>query len=138
MEKYGKFVAELKDDQLAALVEVMFLAADADGEFTPDERKQFIGSIEMLTDKALPEAKAAELLESAEQALLGSTRAERLGSIKQRLPEEGTRRLALALAIQVTAADGLIRTSERELILEAADALGLDGDTAANMVRDLT
>jgi tellurite resistance protein len=48
------------------------------------------------------------------------------------------RKLALALAIQITAADGIIRTSERELILETAAALDVDGDTAADMVRDLT
>jgi len=46
--------------------------------------------------------------------------------------------LALALAIQVAAVDGIIRTSERELIFDTADALGIDGDTAADMVRDLT
>ena len=41
------------------------------------------------------------------------------------------------MAIQVTAADGIIRTSERELIMETADALEVDRDEAADLVRKL-
>jgi tellurite resistance protein len=58
--------------------------------------------------------------------------------VKERLPDLTARKLALSLAIQVTAADGVVRTSERELIMETAEALGIDGDTAADMVADLT
>jgi tellurite resistance protein len=45
--------------------------------------------------------------------------------------------VALSLAIQVTAADGIIRTSERELIMDTADALEIDRDEAANLVLKL-
>ena len=40
--------------------------------------------------------------------------------------------------VQVTAADGIIRTSERELILETAETLDIDRDEAADLVRDLS
>ena len=64
-------------------------------------------------------------------------RATRLQSVKDRLPEAAARKVGLALAIQVTAADGIIRTSERELILETAEALDIDSGEAADMVQKL-
>jgi tellurite resistance protein len=39
------------------------------------------------------------------------------------------------MAVKVMAADGIIRTSEREMLLEAAASLGLDGDLAADIVK---
>ena len=58
--------------------------------------------------------------------------------MKERLPEAGARRVALALAVQVMAADGIIRTSERELIMETAEVLEIDANDAANMVKSVS
>jgi hypothetical protein len=44
------------------------------------------------------------------------------------------REAALAMAIRLTAVDGIVRTAEREWILSAAEALEIDGDKAADMV----
>ncbi len=66
-----------------------------------------------------------------------SGRDARLAAVKARLPDQNARRLALSLAIQITAADGIVRTSERELIMDTAAALDIDGDTAADLVKDL-
>ena len=74
------------------------------------------------------------LLDRAKKDLEASGREARLSAVKERLPDAGARKVALSLAIQVTAADGIIRTSERELILETADALEIDRDEAANLV----
>jgi len=49
------------------------------------------------------------------------------------MPESGIR----LRAVLDTAADGIIRTSERELILDVADALEIDRDEAADLVRDI-
>ena len=65
-------------------------------------------------------------------------RSARLAAVKERLPDAAARKVALSLAIQVTAADGIIRTSERELILETAETLDIDRDEAADLVRDLS
>ncbi len=124
--------------QLEALVEMMFLAASADGELADEEKKLFESSIESLTDGKLGGAALSALLDRAKQELDGSSRDARLASVKERLPDGGARKVALALAIQVTAADGIIRTSERELIMDTADALEIDRDEAADLVRDLT
>jgi uncharacterized membrane protein YebE (DUF533 family) len=131
-------VENLSDEKLEALIEMMVLAASADGEFSQEEREHFQKSVESLSDNRLSKDKVGELLERAQKELESSGRDARLASVKQRLPDAGARKVALALAIQVTAADGLIRTSERELIMDTAEALEIDRDEAADLVRDLT
>ena len=89
------------------------------GEFSPVERAHFLKSIESLTTGRLPTARLAQLVAEASEALLREGREARLLSVKSRLPDKGSRRVALSMAVQVTAADGIIRTSERELIMDA-------------------
>jgi tellurite resistance protein len=136
--EHKSLVIALGEGKLEALVEIMFLAASADGDFSDVERNYFVDSVESLTDGRLSKQRLEELLASAKRELAGSNRSERLRAVRQRLPDAGARKVALALAIQVTAADGIIRTSERELILESAEALEIDRDEAADMVRDLS
>jgi len=78
------------------------------------------------------------LLDRAKKDLDASGREARLSAVKERLPDAGARKVALALAIQVTAADGIIRTSERELIMDTAEALEIDRDEAADLVAKLS
>jgi tellurite resistance protein len=131
-------VRALGDAKLEALVEVMFLAASADGDFSEVERTHFLKSVESLTDGRIAQARLETLVNEASSALERDGRQARLASVKARLPEANARRVALSLAIQVTAADGIIRTSERELILETAEALEIDRDDAANLVKELS
>ncbi len=133
----GNDLQALGEAKLEALVEAMFLAASADGEFSPVERAHFLKSVESLTDGRLATAQLAQLVAEAGEALEREGRKARLLSVKSRLPDAGSRRVALSMAIQVTAADGIIRTSERELILETAEVLEIDRDEAANLVRTL-
>lgn len=131
-------VQGLENAKLDALVEVMFLAASADGDFSDVERQHFLQSVESLTDGRLSSAALSTLLDKAQVDLAASGRKARLQAVKERLPDAGARKVALSLAIQVTAADGIIRTSERELILETAEALEIDADEAANLVAKLS
>jgi tellurite resistance protein len=112
----------------------MFLAAFADGDFGQEERVHFVESIESLTDRSLSGSTLEQLVTKITADLAGEGRPARLASVKKRLDDAGARRAALALAIQLTAADGIIRTSERELILEAAEALDVPRDMAADLV----
>jgi tellurite resistance protein len=128
----------LGEAKLEALIEAMYLAASADGEFSTVERAHFLKTMESLTTGRLPTARLAELVGEASDALEREGRAARLQSVKSRLPDQGSRRVALSLAIQVTAADGIIRTSERELIMETAQVLEIDRDEAANLVSELS
>jgi tellurite resistance protein len=128
-----EFVLQLADREVAALVEMMFLAAAADGQVDPEELLQLSSSIERVTNGAVQVERARSLVEAAQTALAGSDRAQRLQAVKEALPAP-QRKHALLLAIQVAAADGRIRTAERELILETAQVLEIDGDTAADLV----
>jgi len=134
----AKQLRELSDPKLEALVEMMFLAASADGEFSDVERTHFKSSVESLTDGRVSGEKLELLLSQARTNLEGSGREARLASVKERLPDPGARKVALSLAIQVTAADGIIRTSERELIMETAEALEIDPAEAADLVKKLS
>ena len=131
-------VQGLSNAKLEALVEMMFLAASADGDFSDVERKHFLQSVESLTDGRLAKAALEGLLDRAKTDLEASGREARLAAVKERLPDPGARKVALSLAIQVTAADGIIRTSERELIMDTAEALEIDRDEAANLVIKLS
>lgn len=131
-------VSGLSNAKLEALVEMMFLAASADGDFSDVERQHFLQSVESLTDGRLAKPALEGLLERAKTDLTASGREARLAAVKERLPDPGARKVALSLAIQVTAADGIIRTSERELILETAEALQIDRDEAADLVSKLS
>ena len=129
--------------ELRALVETMVLAADADGEFTDDERQLLVTSIQGLAkgtehESALSGEALTKLMASIEQKLAADGRAKRIEVIKDRLVGEGAHQAALGLAIVVTAADGIVRTSERELIFELAEAFEIDQDTAADLVRQIT
>jgi tellurite resistance protein len=134
----ANMVMGLSNAKLEALVEMMFLAATADGDFSDVERAHFLKSVESLTSGRLDKSQLEGLLAGAKKELDAHGRAARLSAVKERLPDAGARKVALSLAIQVTAADGIIRTSERELIMETAQALEIERDEAADLVIKLT
>jgi uncharacterized tellurite resistance protein B-like protein len=119
-------------ESLEAIVELLYLAASADDEFSEDERAHFKSSVESLTDRKVDDLDA--LVSKVEAAVKAEGVDARLASVKARLPEPRAREAALAMAIRLTAVDGIVRTSEREWILSAAEALDIDGDKAADMV----
>jgi len=131
-------VHDFDEPKLHALIEVMFLAAYSDGEFSEEERKHFKRSVLSLTDERLTDERLDALIASMQADFQASGRDARLQVLKQSLPDPGARKVALTLAIQVMAADGIVRTAERELIIEVADLLEIDRDVAANLVAGLT
>lgn len=130
-------IRELDDPKLEALVETMFLAAFADGDFGEEERVSFLANVESLTDRRVSGDTLGRLMTRILEDLQASGRKARLASVKDRLPDAAARKIALGLAIRVLAADGIIRTSEREMILDAAEALEVDRDEAADLVKEL-
>jgi tellurite resistance protein len=136
MSDTSKSLAGFDAAGLEAMIETMFLAAHADGEFSDEERAHFAKSVESLTDGRMAGEPLRELLSRIEAAFTAEGSEKRLAAVKARLPEGKAREIALTLAVRLMAADGIIRTSERELILEAADALDIDRDRAADLVRE--
>ncbi len=132
------FVRDFNDEKIEALIEMMFLAATADGELSAAEHVEFVRGVENLTSRMITGDDLDALLARSKKLLDEAGRPARLAAVKARLPDLSARKLALSMAIQITAADGVVRTSERELILETAEALGIDGSAAADLVRDLS
>lgn len=110
----------------------MYLAAAADEEFSDEERAHFRTSVESLTDHAVDDLDG--LVSRVAVALQAEGRDARLAAVKARLPDPKMREVALQMAIRLMAVDGVVRTAERSLIMEAAEALEIDGDRAADMV----
>lgn len=129
-------VVNLAEPKLEALVELMLLAASADGELAEVELAHFTESVRSLTNGTIVGERLDTLVQRTQAAIEEGGRDAMLASVRERLPDPSARKVALTLAIQVVAADGIIRTSERELVFETAEALGIDGDTAADLVRD--
>ncbi|WP_187345654.1 tellurite resistance TerB family protein [Sorangium cellulosum] len=127
----------LDEPNLEALVELMFLAAFADGEFSQEEKVHFSRSVESLTDRRIPQSTMDELIRTVVEQLQKEGRAARLASLKERLATPQARKVAFSLAAQVVVADGIVRSSERELLLDVAAALELDQTEAADVVRRL-
>lgn len=128
---------DVEEPRLHAFVELMFLAATADGEFSGDERKHFQESVESLTDRKVSGDSLDRMLDAIEKSHAGEGRAARIAHVKKALPTRELRKVGLSMAIRVMVADGIVRTSERELILDLADGLEIDRDEAADLVAQL-
>lgn len=130
-------LADVDDPKLEAMIEAMFLAAHADGDFSDEERAHFATSVETLTDRRLSGERLTELLARIEKGVEADGAEARLKGLKDRLTTPALREIALELAVKLMASDGIVRTSERELIMDAADALDIDRDRAADIVKSV-
>lgn len=129
----------LESDHIEALIDTMVLAADADGEIADEERDELAERIQSLAkgtphEGTLERPAIDEKIVATHGRIAGDERDTVLEEVKARLPAGDPRKAALGLAIAVTAADGIIRTSEREIIFELAEALEVDRDEAADLV----
>ena len=128
---------DANEAKLEALIETMYLAARADGEFTIEERAHFVSSVQSLTEQRLEGAKLDRLLARFQSEYEKDGPKKRLVSVRTRLGDRQACKLGLSMAIRMLAADGILQTSEREFILEMADSLGVDRDSAAYLVKEI-
>jgi tellurite resistance protein len=127
----------VNEAKLEALIETMYLAAQADGEFTATERAHLVSSVQSLAEQRLEGDKLELLLARFESDYQKNGRQKSLESVKARLGDQRSCKLALSMAIQMLAADGILRTTEREFVLEMADTLGIDRGAAADLVKEI-
>jgi tellurite resistance protein len=133
----------LDSDKLQALVETMMLAAHADGEVGEEERMQLAKSLHDIARQtrhaeALTSDLLTPLMQQATGRIAAEGRRQRIVAVRHALGDLDSRKAALGLAIRVTAADGIVRTSERELIFDLAEGFEVDQDDAADLVREIT
>jgi tellurite resistance protein len=129
---------DLLDPKLLALVEMMVLAAGADDDFGDDERAKVATSLVNLTSARFETEELEQMIRSVAQRSKSASRLERLEALRGVLGGPGPCRVALELALGVMLADGVIRTSEREMIADMAQGLGIDGEAAADLVKKLS
>jgi tellurite resistance protein len=131
------FSRDVNEAKLEALIETMYLAARADGEFSVEERAHFVSSVQSLTEQRLEGDELDQLLARFQLEYTKNGRQKSLASVKTRLGDERSCKLGLSMAIRMLAADGILRTSEHEFVIEMADTLGIDRDTAADLVKEI-
>jgi tellurite resistance protein len=125
---------ELDEAKLEALVEVVYLAAYADGEFSETERAHFARSVEQLTEGRLGSPRLDEVVAGLRGSLEAAGRDACIASIRERLTEPSLRWLAVLLAADMTGADGVIHPLEREMLLSLAAALDVDVKEAEGLI----
>ncbi|MGZ3420390.1 MAG: tellurite resistance TerB family protein [Polyangiales bacterium] len=129
---------ELTDDlgspKVEALVEAMFLAATADGEFAPEESLQFAATAAALGGKQLSPDAIHHLVGKLALLVKAEGRGKRMEAIKNRLPEGKPRETAIILAAAITASDGEVQGSENDYVADLAEALGVAPERAVELV----
>jgi len=115
----------------------MYLAAMADEELSAEERASFVETTKAITKNRLTSEAIDALTGSIAKNLAASSLAARLESIRGTLPDPKMRKLAFSLAVQIAAADAIVRTSERELLFDLAEGLELSRDEAADLVKKI-
>lgn len=113
------------------MVEILLLAALADGSLAQAESAVIKRALLSVDELWLNHIDLENRMVEARLRIDAESREARLSKLRTMLPWPEQRALALKLAIQIVEADGVVQSSERELIMEAAQALGVQGDIAA-------
>jgi uncharacterized tellurite resistance protein B-like protein len=126
--------ASLEVNKLEAFLELMFLAAHADGEVHELERAAFREQVIAETHGQLEPELIDMMLAQIEVNLVKYPRNERLDSIRERLTEPRLRRAALQIAARIIRADGKVVPEEVTFYESAAKALGIERPVAREIL----
>lgn len=118
-------LADVGTQELLAMIEVMFLVAQADGEFSSEERHTFLEHVESLTENKVGIPELTTLVDRW-GTLESLDVSERLDQLAALLPGETSRRIAYDLARAIAETDGQVMESEAVLLFQLAQALDLD------------
>lgn len=118
------------------MLEVMFIAAIADRNFSPEERRSFLEHAQSLSGGQLDSTNLVPLVASWEKRDLQNID-ERLLELSRDLPDETARRIAYGLACEVTDADGQATESEVAVLTKIAAAFALDEDEEEHIARSV-
>lgn len=127
-------LASLEINKIEALLEMMFLAAYADGEVSEVERSEFRSQILVGTEGQLQVAIVEMILRQVETSFAQESREDRLAAIRQRVPEERMRRALLDVAARIIRVDGKLHVDEVTFLSRAAEALELDPAIARELL----
>jgi|GEM_PF-678424 len=131
------FVPLLDDDRLDAVVEVVYLAACADGVFSNIERQHFAASLALLTDGRVDDGWVESVQQRVAASVASQGRSSCIDSIARRLESDILRHVAFVLALDMVAADGRVLPSERRFLHELAVGLGISTEEAGELMADI-
>jgi uncharacterized tellurite resistance protein B-like protein len=112
--------------ELLAMLELMYLVANADGFFSMEERREFLKSVESLSEGKLGSEQLVQLVDSWSKRSPGPDLEKRLAELAAALPDAISRRIAYGLALQIADADGQFLESEAAILQKIAQAFGLE------------
>jgi uncharacterized tellurite resistance protein B-like protein len=117
-----------------ALFESMFLMIGADGDVSDSEREVLRGAVRGLTDSAVRTAHIDKMFDEC-KARAGEGLEKRLAAIAPVLQEDAALvEAAFSLSAAIAFADSEIKDEENELINKMAEAFGIDGDRADELL----
>ena len=126
----------LTTPKMEALIEAMYIAANADEDFGPKEREQFVSNVVGICNGAIkPDEVKGVLLKLKGKAKEG--RDVRLKSIAGRLPSKADKEHAFALACNMALADGVVLDEEKDFSTELAKALGIDATRSEEILDEI-
>ncbi len=128
------FLKELNTVQLGALVETMYLVAFADGEYGDEERTHFERCVAMLTEGRMSGDEFDHVIEGLVSDLRAKGRDGVIASLRQRLDSPRLRQIALILAMDMAAADGVLHPNERSFIEALGVALGVNDENRREVI----
>jgi uncharacterized tellurite resistance protein B-like protein len=129
-----KPIAEFEKSQIDALVELMLLTASADGILAIAELKQLKQNLLEVGSNRVSEVQLDECIAAARKRIAESPRNACINDIKVALPDPQQRRAALEFALSIVTADGVIRMSEHEMLVELAQKLEVDSAFAGDLI----
>lgn len=116
----------LDEPKIEALIEIMYLAAYADGSFAPEERAHFARSVQSLTDRKVTSEMLEQIVTRLDGARKAAGTAALIAGARATLGSPNACRVALSLAMGVIMADGKVTDSERTMLYEIGAALGIE------------
>lgn len=128
-------LASLEIPRLEAVVELMFLAAYADGAVSDVEREELSAQVSLGVGGVLDQATVKGMLVFIEEALAQEGREARFGIIRRRLGEPKMRLAALGTAVKILKADQVVDPREVAWLVRAAAALEVEVEDALALLR---
>lgn len=125
----------LDEPKLEALIEIMYLAAYADGSFAPEERAHFSRSVQSLTDRKVTSEMLEQIIQRLDAARKAAGAAALIAGARATLGSPAACRVALSLAVGVIVADGKVTDSERTMLFDIGSALGVERSVTEELLR---
>ncbi len=120
-----QYVPQLDGDELSALIEVMYLVGFADGVFGEREKTHFQGALQALSDGRADETVLEVAVKAVADATLEHGLDGYISQLNQRLASPQLREIALILASDVAAIDGVLHPKEGQLLRQLAAGFAL-------------